>query len=109
MDEKILGTKVVRLSGGNLSDTTKVKLTLVVIDDLTELAKDAAAMSSVVIDWQKCRDTLTDQQALAMNGGTVKIKASEAAGDPLERLLAKMTPEQMAALAKRLTKINVVK
>ena len=109
MNEKILGTKVVRLSGGNLSDTTKVKLTLVVEDDLTETAKNAAAMSSIVIEWQKCRDTLSDEVALAMNGTTVTIKASEAAGDPLERLLAKMTPEQMSALAKRLTKINVVK
>ena len=103
MDEKILGIKTVRLSGGNLSDKVKVKLTLKVIDDLTDLARNEAALKSIVIEWQKCRDTLSDEQALALEGETITIKASEAAGDPLERLLAKLSPEQKKALAKRLS------
>ena len=103
MDEKILGQKKIRVSGGALPDNFVAKFTLVIIDDLSESAKNEHAMKSLVIDFQKIRDEGNTVKLREMERkGTVRIKASECGGDPLAKSLAKLTPAEKRDLLKKL-------
>ncbi len=103
MDEQILGRKNIRISGGALSKDFVAKFELVVTDDLTEQGKNAHAMKSIVIEYQKIRDEGNEASLRELEAqGTVTIKASECAGDPLAKALGKMSQTEKDDLRKRL-------
>jgi hypothetical protein len=79
MDEKkIIAVKKVGISGGNLSTNFKATFNLTVIDDITIEEKNELAMKSLVIMFQKIRDTKTEQEIKDMEKlGNVEVKASE--------------------------------
>jgi hypothetical protein len=77
-EQKIIAVKKVGISGGNLSTNFKATFNLKVIDDITIEEKNELAMKSLVIMFQKIRDTETEEKIREMEKlGTVTKNASE--------------------------------
>jgi hypothetical protein len=68
----------VRISGGNLPDDFKAYVNLEIEVDITREQQLDCMGSSLVIDWQKIRDTATPEQLRELETQpVVRIKASE--------------------------------
>jgi len=102
MNEKILGTKKINVSGGALPDGFKATFMVSIIDDMTPEQKDNEAMKSLVIEFQKCRGTLgkpdvsPDVIRAWEKAGTHTVKASELLAKKERTAKVPLTPEQHA-------------
>lgn len=94
-DEKILGRKQVKVSGGNLPDNYEARYTLEVVDDITESIKTELMMRSLVIDHQKDRSVKGIMPTLdaRTKAGVFRVKASELVNR--KRVKVELTPQEI--------------
>ena len=102
MEQKILGTKKINVSGGALPEKFKATFMVSIIDDMTPEQKDNEAMKSLVIEFQKCRGTLGKPDVSPEKirewekAGTYTVKASELLVKKERTAKVPLTPEQHA-------------
>jgi hypothetical protein len=85
----------VRISGGNLPSDFKAYVNLEITVDITREQELDCIGSSLVIDWQKIRDTAKPEELRELEKQPVKIKASEIlAKKPRTHVVKVLTPEE---------------
>ncbi len=90
----------VRISGGNLPDNFKAYVNLEIDVDITREQELDCIGSSLVIDWQKIRETAKPEELRELEKlPSVKVKASQIlAKKPRTQVVKVLSPEEYVAM-----------